>query len=162
MKNVSRRVPEDGEPSGHQEPEREEAQPDLSELEDDADDEAAEPDDAPQIDNPIGDAFLKVKGLFQKARGRIADRRQSQPDAEPDESDSQEDEPQADSESYASSRRMRKAAQARSADPRHRAVDVRKWTNWSQSPHHGARGFRGRPPFQKRSAYARTGGRSGL
>ncbi len=127
MKNVSRRVPEDGEPSGHQEPEREEAQPDLSELEDDADDEAAEPDDAPQIDNPIGDAFLKVKGLFQKARGRIADRRQSQPDAEPDESDSQEDEPQADSEPYASSRRMRKAAQA--AEPPILAiepVDVRE------------------------------------
>ena len=110
MKGVSRRVPED-EPELSQELEEPKGfTPVPVELEDDEDDDQAGADDAPQIDNPIGDAFLKVKGLFQKARGRLAERRLAQPGEDSGEQDSEEEEQTASAaESSVSSRRMRKA-----------------------------------------------------
>jgi len=99
MKGVTSRLPAD-EPEAQDEPEALDV-PDGSEAEapegdeeapevapDDEpaeDDDDAIPDDAPQIDNPIGDAIHKVVGLFQSVRSKIAKRAPAQAEPEDDE-----------------------------------------------------------------------------
>lgn len=120
MKGVVHRLPEDeaeehGEHRHHKEQEAPEPEPELE-------DEKAEMDDAPQIDNPIGDALIKVKGLFHKARTRLAERRPEKAGEDTEAEDSEEETQRPDDEQPESaasggemvlSRRMRKAAQAR-------------------------------------------------
>ncbi len=121
MKGVSRRVPEeDEEPedAGHEayRPPKGDADP---EPEDEADGDEDEIDpDAPQIDNPIGDALKKVGGLFRMARVRLAERRgvpEADEEGQDDEDADEERSPaphDADAAEPVLSRRMRKAAQA--------------------------------------------------
>ncbi len=89
-----------------------------SQFELDDEDDAQYDDDAPQIDNPIGDALSKVRGAFRMAREKLAERaRSGAPDesaktteAAPDESaEIPETALDDDYDAPASSRRMRKA-----------------------------------------------------
>ena len=118
MKGVASRVPAD-------EPEAQTANdsPRFDDGDEDADEDDVEPDDAPQIDNPIGDAFNKVKGLFQSARLKMAERRAAK-SSETEEADDDEDQAPAKpaqtqdvaDDAPVLSRRMRKAAEAMKPD----------------------------------------------
>jgi hypothetical protein len=119
MKGVAHRVPEDEpeEREAHEHHGRHERpQPEIDEDEDEEGE--ATPGDGPQIDNPIGDALVKVKDLFLSARQKLTERRAArpqQPEDEPEEPVDAAPAPRdADSGEAAPmlSRRMRKAARA--------------------------------------------------